>query len=190
MVRRWQEKINRLAVLSTVGITATLTASIPTSVLASPPPELERLEYFEGSWDCQQPADNQEPSGKFTRDVKRDLNDFWYLGSTAQTVIPDDGKPINSQEFLGYDVAAQQLINSVVVSNGNSYTVAADDWQDSKLVWEGTISMGERSSPLRKEIVQDSAAKFTATYFVPSPDGGWQPIVNESCDRNFQGSDN
>lgn len=33
---------------------------------SQPPLELNRLEYFEGNWRCQQPAAPAEPSGVFT----------------------------------------------------------------------------------------------------------------------------
>lgn len=148
-----------------------------------PPPELARLEYFAGQWQCQQPAAPKKPSGIFTWIVQRDLNDFWYLGNATETQSLDDGKPINSREFLGYDVAAGKLIRSVVVGNGNSYNLTASDWQEDTLIWEGTIVRNGTSIPLREEIIRDSPNKFTATYFIEGDDGNWQPVVDETCDR-------
>ena len=148
---------------------------------SQPPAELDRLGYFEGTWHCQQPADSSEPSGVFTWNVTRGLNGFWYLGNAQQPVA--NGRPINSQEFLGYNAASEKLVRSVVVGNGNSYNMTADDWSDNKLVWSGEITMKGVTQPLRQEIIKDSQGKFTATYFVTGENDNWQPVVNETCTR-------
>ncbi len=153
---------------------------------SQPPSELSSLEYFQGTWRCQQPAKPKSPSGVFTWTVKKDLNDFWYLGNAEEIQSPNDGQLINSREFLGYNPAAQKLVRSVVVGNGNSYNLTASDWQDGKLVWEGTIVRMGQSTPLRQEIIQDSQDKFTAIYLIPDDGGKWQPVVNETCDRTEQ----
>ena len=157
--------------------------AIAQSESSQPPPELERLEYFSGEWRCQQPAAPQKPSGIFVWTVRKDLNDFWYLGNAEETLSPNDNKPINSREFLGYDVASERLVRSVVVGNGNFFNLTATDWQENTLIWEGTVSDKGESIPLRQEIIRDSRDKFTATYFIPDDDGNWQPVVNETCDR-------
>ena len=148
---------------------------------SQPPAELDRLKYFEGNWRCQQPADSSESSAVFTWNVTKGLNDFWYLGNAEQPV--PDGQPINSREFLGYNAASKKLVRSVVVGNGNSYNMTADDWSEDKLVWSGEITMKGVSQPLRQEIVRDRPDKFTATYFVPDEDNNWQPVVDETCTR-------
>ena len=150
---------------------------------SQPPVELDRLKYFEGTWRCQQPADSSDPSGEFVWNVEKGLNDFWYLGNAEQSQLPEDGQPINSQEFLGYNAASKNLVRSVVVGNGNSYNMTTDDWSDNKLVWSGEITMKGVSQPLRQEIVRDSQDKFTATYFVPGEEDNWTPVVDETCDR-------
>ena len=148
---------------------------------SQPAAELDRLSYFEGIWRCQQPANSSEPTGVFTWNVTRGLNDFWYLGNAEQPVA--NGRPINSQEFLGYNAASEKLVRSVVVGNGNSYSMTADDWSDDKLVWSGEITMEGVTQPLRQEIVRDSQDKFTAVYFVTGENDSWQPVVDETCIR-------
>lgn len=147
------------------------------------PEELNRLQYFEGTWRCQQPAASTSPSGAFTWTVKQDLNDFWYLGNAEQIQFPEEGNPINSREFLGYDTASEKLIRSVVVGNGNFFNLTASDWQDGKLIWQGTVVDKGQSIPLREEIIQNSPNKFTATYFISDEEGNWKPVVDETCDR-------
>jgi|GEM_PF-6086441 len=156
---------------------------IPTSTQAKPPEELERLKYFEGEWTCRQPADSTEPAGEFTWNVELGLNNYWYLGNAEQTLAPTDGQPIKTKEFLGYDMAMGKLVRSVVAGNGNSYSVSAEDWQDGKLVWQGTIAMQSKSTPWKLEVVQAGSDRFTTTYFVRGEDDSWLPIVDESCDR-------
>ncbi|VEP18238.1 conserved exported hypothetical protein [Hyella patelloides LEGE 07179] len=150
---------------------------------SQPPPELERLEYFEGTWRCQQPAAPETPVGVFIWTVQLDLNDFWYVGNAEEIEFPDEREPINSREFLGYDAVSQKLFRFVVVGNGNSLNFTALDWQDETLVWEGAVVEGGNARPLRQEIIQDDEDKFTATYFVTDNTGEWQPAVNETCER-------
>lgn len=155
----------------------------PASQQPQPPKELERLEYLQGTWRCQQPAAPASPSGVFTWTVKKDLNNFWYLGNAEETKPPNAGKPVNSREFLGYNAASKKLIRFAVVGNGNSYNLTASDWRDGKLVWEGNIVRMGQSTPLRQEIVKDSQDKFTATYFIRDNASRWKAAVNETCIR-------
>ena len=150
---------------------------------SQPPAELERLKYFEGSWRCQQPADSSKPTGAFTWNVTRSLNDFWYLGN-AESVSNE--QPINTREFIGYDTASEKLVRSVVVGNGNFYNLTADDWSDDKLVWSGKITMKGVARALRQEIVRDSQNEFTVIYFIADENDNWQPIVDEACIREQQ----
>ena len=175
-----QIKLGLTLVFSAIAIVA-----ISPVASTQPPPELSRLEYFQGKWRCQQPAAPASPSSMFTWTVKQDLNDFWYLGNAQETQSPNDGEPVNSREFLGYDIASKKLVRSVVVGNGNSFNMTALDWQDGKLIWSGTVVDTERggSIPLRQEIIQDSQDRFTATYFIPDENDSWQSVVDETCDR-------
>ena len=59
-------KLGLTLVFSAIG----MIASAPTA-LTQPPPELSRLEYFQGTWRCQQPAAPASPSGVFIWTVKR-----------------------------------------------------------------------------------------------------------------------
>ena len=163
-------------------VTIGLVLAIDTNaVKAQPAPELDRLKYFEGVWTCQQPAAPAKPAGIFSWTVKQDLNQFWYLGNAEEIKSAND-ELVNSREFMGYNAASKKLTRSVVVSNGNSYNLTADNWQNDKLVWSGTLIRKGQATPLREEIIKDSSDKFTATYFVPGKNG-WTPVVNETCDR-------
>lgn len=147
------------------------------------PTELQRLEYFEGTWRCQQPANSTKPSGGFSWTVKQDLNQFWYLGNAQQIDTSPGNLPINSREFMGYDSASKKLIRSVVVGNGSSYNLVAEDWEDNQLIWSGVIVRKEQATPLRQEIIKNSSNKFTTIYFFPNKNEEWIPVVDESCTR-------
>ncbi len=175
--------IQIIGLLSSVFIINNPALAQETSKQPQPPKELERLEYLQGTWRCQQPAAPAPASGVFIWTVKKDLNNFWYLGNAEETKSANGGKPINAREFLGYNVASKKLIRSVVVGDGNSYNMTASDWQNGKLVWEGFLFRMGQSTPLRQEIVQDSQNKFTATYFLPDKANRWKPAVNETCNR-------
>ena len=113
----------------------------------------------------------------FTWTVRRDLNDFWYLGNAEETQSPKNSQPINSREFLGYDVASRKLVRFVVVGHGNSFNMTAlllAEWK--------TNSIGN-SCRSREEVIRDSQDRFTATYFIPDENDSWQSVVDETCDR-------
>ncbi len=153
-----------------------------------PPKELERLEYFQGTWRCQQPATPAYPSSVFFWIVRRDLNNFWYLGNAQETRSSNSSKLIGSREFLGYNAASKKLIRSVVVGDGNSYNMTTSDWKDGKLVWEGILfRMGNYSTPLRQEVVRENQNRFTATYLIPDKEKRWKAAVNETCFRLSRG---
>lgn len=130
----WFRKAKLFSLLSVISLGITLSIANFVNQARSqnveqplPPAELSRLKYFEGTWRCQQPAVPASPVGIFTWTVKRDLNNFWYVGNAEEIQSPDEGNPINSREFLGYDAASQKLTRSVVVGNGNSYNLTASD---------------------------------------------------------------
>ena len=187
----WLRKVIPSSLLSAIGLAIILSITNCVNKARSqnvrqsqPPSELSRLEYFEGTWRCQQPAAPISPSAIFTWTVKRDLNNFWYVGNAEEIKSPGGGTPINSREFLGYDTASQKLRRYVVVGNGNSYNLTASDWQNGKLVWLGTIVKQGSFLPLREEIIQNSPDKFTATYFIPDEViNRWKPLVNKTCNR-------
>lgn len=178
----WRSQILSLIVtLSTINYPAI--AQTEDAIQSQPPAELNRLEYFQGTWRCRQPALPASPSGAFTWTVSKALNGFWYIGKAEETQTPDDGQPVNSREFLGYNTASKKLVRSVVVGNGNSFNLTATNWQDKKLIWSGTVIDNGQAIPLREEIIQDSPDRFTATYFIADEEGNWKPVVDETCDR-------
>lgn len=153
------------------------------SIQPQPPKELERLEYLQGTWRCQQPAAPAPANSIFIWNVRRGLNNFWYVGNAQEIRAPNNAKPVSSQEFLGYNGASKKLIRSAVVGDGNSYNMTASDWKDGKLVWEGILFRMGTSIPLRQEIIRNSQDKFTATYFIPDKANKWKLAVNETCER-------
>jgi hypothetical protein len=169
--------------LTVFTISYTAIAQETESKQPQPPKELERLEYLQGTWRCQQPAAPAPANSIFIWNVRRDLNNFWYVGKAQETRSPNNAKPVSSQEFLGYNGASKKLIRSAVVGDGNSYNMTATDWKDGKLIWQGILFRKGTSTPLRQEIIQNSPDKFTATYFIPDKENKWKPAINETCNR-------
>ena len=102
-----------LAVISTINNSAI--AQETESTHPQPPKELERLEYLQGTWRCQQPAAPARANSIFIWSVRRGLNNFWYVGNAQEIKTPINVKPVSSQEFLGYNGASKKLIRSAVV---------------------------------------------------------------------------
>lgn len=147
-------------------------------------PELQPLQYFEGSWSCRQPTDSIEISGQFNWTVKPALNNRWYIGK-SQKVRPSslNSQIVIARDFFGYNKASEKLVRSVIIDNGNSYKVTATNWQSNQLVWDGTLIEQEQTMPFRQIIEKDSRYKFTATYFLLDSEQTWKPIVEETCIR-------
>ena len=182
-----QINLGATALASIIGaVTLTsIAASEPFAQLFQLPPELKELAYFQGTWGCEQPADSpsSEPS-RFTWTVRPDLNDFWYIGHAEEMVSEANPEPVNSREFLGYDSAAQHLVRLVVVGNGNSLNLTSTGWRDEEFVWEGELVRMGQSMPIREVITRENNNRFSATYFIRNEaNDGWQPVVNEVCDR-------
>ena len=185
LLRRFFVASARIPIISFALTLSTINsfAIAETDSLSQPPPELELLDYFEGTWRCQQPAPPEKPVAVFTWTVEKDLNDFWYVGNAEEIELPNKREPINSREFLGYDTVSKKLFRFVIVGNGNSFNFTASDWKDKKLVWEGAVIDDGTIQPLRQEIIRDSKDKFTATYFMLDGGEKWQPVVKEMCER-------
>ncbi len=148
-------------------------------------PELEQLSYFQGTWRCEQPGESSsaEPVALIWT-VKRDLNNFWYVGYGNEMTSATNRNPVNSREFLGYDANANRFVRLVVVGNGNSLNLSSPGWQGKRFVWDGTLIQRGESIPIREVITKEGNQQFVAIYFVRNKaNNDWKPVINEVCER-------
>ena len=184
----WLTNIGLLAVSFLVTVSAVSSQAVeekqssPDSQLAS---ELDEIEYFEGSWRCEQPPNSLSPeSTVLDWQVERDLNGAWYFGYAEEVATATNPEPINSQEFLGYDAVSNHFVRVSAVSNGNLLNMASLGWQDEQFVWKGTVTTRSELISLRQIITREDENTFTAAYFVlDAASDEWQFAVSETCER-------
>ena len=177
-----------------MAIALTLTANLSLSQVAEEkqssqsfqlPPELAQLAYFQGNWRCEQPAESSSSEPIILNwQVKRDLNDFWYIGYAEEIASETNPEPVNSQEFLGYDPVSRRFVRLAAVGNGQLLNLTSSGWQDEEFVWEGSVTTQDQLISLREIITRENEDKFAATYFVLDvASNEWQPVINETCER-------
>lgn len=148
--------------------------------LPKPDPQLEQLQYFQGKWSCAVKPVNDpanRPAEPFTWEVKRVLNNFWFLGQTAtrQNVAI-------TQDTLGYNTLSKRFGRTILTGDGQFINLLSDGWSSDKWVWEGSVVRGTQKNGLRETIVKQGDRAFEAIYDQPDPvKKEWQPVLKESC---------
>ena len=105
--------IDRVHLTGYLGAIAVTLAILPAQAveppvsLPKPDPQLEQLQYFQGKWSCAVNvvgASAAIPIEPFTWEVKRVLNNFWFVGQTAtrQNVAI-------TQDTLGYNTLTKRF---------------------------------------------------------------------------------
>jgi Protein of unknown function (DUF1579) len=156
-------------------------AAEPTApVLPKPDPQLEQLQYFQGKWSCAvKPtgAPDNRPAEPFTWEIKRVLNNFWFLGqaSTKQNVAI-------THDTLGYNTLTKRFGRTILTGDGQFINLLSEGWSDDKWVWEGSVVRGTQRNGLRETIVKKGDRVFEATYEQADlVKKDWQPVLKETC---------
>lgn len=169
------------AIALTLAVLPGQATELPASLL-KPDPQLEQLQYFQGQWSCAvKPVDapanrSAEP---FTWEVKRVLNNFWFLGqaATKQNVAI-------THDTLGYNTLTRRFGRTILTGDGQFINLLSDGWSDESWVWEGSLVQGSQKSGLRQAIVKKGDRAFEATYSKLDPmKKEWQPLLKETCQK-------
>ena len=148
--------------------------------LPTPDPQLEQLQYFQGKWSCAVKlvsASINRPIEPFTWEVKRVLNNFWFVGQTAtrQNVII-------TQDTLGYNTLTKRFGRTILTGDGQFINLLSEGWSGENWVWEGSDVRGTRKSGLRETITKKGDRAFEATYDQADlVKKDWQPVLKETC---------
>lgn len=188
MIQRQISRAIAITLLSLINLAALAPIAQSQEKQASqPPPELNQLQYFQGTWRCDgKPIDPSSslPPIELSWNVKRDLDNFWYIGQAEQKRSPVNPNPIKSREFLGYDAASKNFIRLIVASGGDLLNFRSPGWQARTLIWEGTLVTRGQKIPLRETITQKNENEFSATYYdFSQAEGQWKPQSEEICKK-------
>jgi hypothetical protein len=155
-------------------------AEPPTTALPKPDPQLEQLQYFQGKWSCAVKPVNalvNSPAESFTWEIKRTLNNFWFLGqaTTKQAVAI-------THDTMGYNTLTKRFGRTILTGDGQFINLLSEGWVSDKWVWEGSVVRGTQRSGLRETIVKKGDRVFEATYEQADlVKKDWQPVLKETC---------
>ncbi|SRR5579883_589833 len=168
------------AIVLTLSLLPAQAVEPPAPELPKPDPQLEQLQYFQGKWSCavkpvNTPANRSaEP---FTWEVKRELNNFWFLGqaSTKQAVAI-------THDTLGYNTLSKRFGRTILTGDGQFINLLSDGWSGEIWVWEGSVVRGTQRNGLRETIAKKGDRVFEATYEQADlAKKDWQPVLKETC---------
>lgn len=187
-----QMRLNRMDRVCLAGYASTIaltlaaipahTAEPPTTAAPKPDPQLEQLQYFQGKWSCavapvKAPANS--PAELFTWEIKRTLNNFWFLGqaSTKQNVAI-------THDTLGYNTLTKRFGRTILTGDGQFINLLSEGWVSDKWIWEGSVVRGTQRNGLRETIVKKGDRAFDATYEQADlAKKDWQPVLKETCKK-------
>ncbi|XGV96768.1 MAG: hypothetical protein ACAF41_29095 [Leptolyngbya sp. BL-A-14] len=148
--------------------------------LPKPDPQLEQLQYFQGKWSCAVKPVNAPANRSaelFTWEVKRELNNFWFLGQavTKQSVAI-------THDTLGYNTLSKRFGRTILTGDGQFINLLSDGWSGETWVWEGSVVRGTQRNGLRETIAKKGDRVFEATYEQADlAKKDWQPVLKETC---------
>ncbi len=156
----------------------------PSTAAARPSEKLADLAYFQGTWRCrvrEVSAPVSQSFAEFNWTVKRELNNYWYLGSV---VSPD--KTGLAHDTLGYNTLNNKFGRTILTADGGFYNFLSDGWQGNTFTWEGSaLDMGARTKQSIREVIErKSPRQFEATYYTLNPTSQtWNADVKEICEK-------
>ena len=144
--------------------------------LPRPAPELGQLQFFAGSWSCQ----DQDHRPSQVR-VSLDLDGFWYSVRVEMPASPEAPRGLRAQIYWGYDPALRQFVETGVDTLGGFGTEMSPGWQGDRMVWTGDLlAMGERTEIRETFYRRATVLQHTVESQVK---GQWSVVTDEICRR-------
>ncbi|MDD5367779.1 MAG: DUF1579 family protein [Anaerolineaceae bacterium] len=148
--------------------------------------ELEALAFFSGKWQGKgtffaTPWWPEKPI-EMTTEVTRELGDAWYLTRTAEKASPENPQPLSAIYIWGYDAGSGRFVASWFDSRGGRATQTSSGWKHATLVFEGEMTAGGFTFPLRDTFEKRSEQAYHHIGEV-SMEGRWMPVDEEDMTR-------
>jgi Protein of unknown function (DUF1579) len=162
--------------------------ALPLAATAKPDLQVSELAYFQGNWLCtMKPTSSALAAATYTWRIKRELNDFWYIGQleTSQKLVkPREAK---THETMGYNTITKKFGRTVLTNDGGFANLLSDGWDKDALTWEGSIvQMGQQKKQgLREVIARKSNREFTSMFYTKDENQKeWQLIGQQTCQKS------
>lgn len=152
-----------------------------------PPPELEALDYFVGSWSC---ASHLEagPDGP-ERDTKGTMICRWELGKFHLGVAEDDeltlAQPRRRQlrAFWSYDANAKLYTCATFYFGGGRFIGSSAGWRGDQLRFSGELTAGADRIAMQQLFTSHNDSELLVRVDVAGPDGKQVKRLEQTCRR-------
>lgn len=156
-------------------------ASVP-----KPPPELDQLKYFVGTWHCTG-ADFAGPLGpehpmQQTVKARMELDGFWLIERLEEKKTKENPHPLKGIYAKAYDPGQKQFVTTWNDSTGGWSTQTSDGWESDKLVLVGDYTNSGQKMPTRDVYVKKSPRELSHTVELKVKDE-WSKLVEETCKK-------
>lgn len=175
-----------LAVCAVLCLSAIPTLAQGPSGPPSPSPELAKLAFFVGEWNCKGKVE-ESPFGPAhatlgTVRVSKEIGGFWYVGNYAEKKTAENPHPMVFRFLQGYDATAKAFTLDCFDAFGSHCHQTSAGWQGDKLVYTGQSTGSGPATPVRDTFSRTGAASLEHTGEMQM-DGKWMAIDHETCTR-------
>jgi hypothetical protein len=151
-----------------------------------PHARMAELDFFVGTWQAtgkfhQTPFGAEKPI-EMTITGSREDRGFWTVIRTAELGTAHNPDPLSARYLWGFDAQAGDFVAEWFDGNGARATQRSAGWQGDRLVFEGTITMGGQTVPLRDSFTRTGADHY---HHIGETDlgQGWITVDDEEATR-------
>lgn len=164
---------------------ATRVPPTPTATLPPvPPPEMEQIAVFAGSWTCEGTLPGEPPlKTRAETTITRDLNDYWYSARSVTRIEGGTPKEVTRLIFASFDPVMKQFVGGWVDSRGDWLTHTAPGWTGDTLVFLGHLQSTAVRKMTRETFTRPTAeAGFKRTFEIMDlMKRSWVVLAEETC---------
>jgi hypothetical protein len=152
----------------------------------APSPELAKLAFFAGDWNCKGKAE-ETPFGPAHATVgkvhiSKEIGGFWYVGRYAETKTAANSHPMVFQFVQGYDGTAKAFTMDCFDAFGGRCHQTSSGWQGDKLVYSGEATGTGPATPVRDTFTKTGPASLEHAGEMQM-EGKWVALDHETCTR-------
>jgi hypothetical protein len=154
-----------------------------------PPAELDKLDYFAGTWHCTGKAFanpmGPEHATTATVHADREVGGRWLHARYDEDKTAANPTPYHVGVYMGYDAGKKQFVQGCVDVFGGYCTQTSSGWSGDELVFEGAVSGSPDGKPAvgRDSFTNKGADHFVHTGAMQGADKSWVKTDQESCHK-------
>jgi hypothetical protein len=152
-----------------------------------PPPQLEQLKFFAGTWHCEgkgfaSPFAAAEHPLKATVTVKWTLNDFWQTFAYEEKKTKEHPGAAKVAGTWGWDAGGKRFVRADADAFGGWFTATSTGWAGDQLVWVGDLSTRKGMLSARHAFTKKSDKEFEHA-FEMTVAGKNTPVFAATCKK-------